>query len=55
MASEIKIGVEEIYNLCCPECQKKLAATVASKMATDSIAAELIKQWEKPKEVKSED
>ena len=51
--NEVKIDVEEIYNLCCPECQKKLASAVASKMATNAIANELEKQWKKQgKEVK---
>jgi len=44
---KIDLDVQEIYNLCCPECQKKLASAVASKMATNAIAKELEKQWKK--------
>ena len=46
MPVDIKLTIEEIYQVLCPECQEKLVSLAAKSASVDVIRRQLKEQWE---------
>lgn len=46
---DIKLTLEEIYDILCPECKEKLLNLSAQSASRDAIRRQLKEQWEKRK------
>jgi len=47
---QIKLTLEEIYDILCPECKEKLLNLSAQSASRDAITRQLREQWEKKSE-----
>lgn len=43
----IKLALEEVYKMLCPECKEKLLSLAVKSATTDAVKQQLKEQWEK--------
>ena len=47
LSLDIKVSIEEIYNILCPGCKEKLLTLAAQSGAISALEEQLKRQWEK--------